>query len=40
MNVEVNRLDIIYNSIMNFDEFLKLFKNYSQSLNIDINEEK
>ena len=25
---------------MNFDEFLKLFKNYSQSLNIDVNEEK
>ena len=40
MNVEVNRLDIIYNNIMNFDEFLKLFKNYSQSLNIDVNEEK
>ena len=40
MNVEVNRLDIIYNNIMNFDEFFKLFKNYSQSLNIDVNEEK
>lgn len=25
---------------MNFDEFFKLFRNYSQSLNIDINEEK